>query len=186
MKINKATTKTAVIILCMIAMAWVGFMAGFYEATGSIPFHLAGESALPPSEIVKATIAEVEQTLAPLRDMEYGQGWNCLDYAWEGMRRLNWDGQLAMIARLDLTPDPDHAVLIVPTTDEGWVFIEPQSGVRIYPRAGGRYMGCADIAGVYVMNITWYSINEYLIDVAEGNWDDTATANFEDTRGEAQ
>jgi len=147
----------------------VGYTAGFNTATGGFSLGLLPSTSVsPPNDITRATLAEVEQALEPLRDMEYGQGWNCLDYAWEAMRRLHWQGQLAMIVQLDLEPDPNHAVLIVPTSDEGYVFIEPQTGKQIYPTIGGKYIDFTTIEGIYLMGITWTSFEEYLTDIDEG------------------
>ena len=137
-----------------------------------------GESIAPPADIVTGTAAEAEQALIPLQDMEYRQGFNCLDYAWEGMRLLHWKGQLAMVARLDLEPDPDHAVLIIPTEDEGWIFIEPQTGERIYPTPGGKYAGFTDIKGVYVMRLVWTAVDIYELSIAEGVVDTSALSYY--------
>ena len=112
--------------------------------------------------------------------MSYGQGFNCLDYAWEAMRLLHWNGQIAMIARLDLEPDPDHAVVIIPTTDEGWIFIEPQTGTRIYPTPGGKYVNFADIKDVYVMRLEWTLVDIYELSIAEGVVDTTALSYYLD------
>lgn len=181
MKIDSAKAKSVAVSLCIIGVAfWVGFMSGFFNATGGLPFDTGGEDVLPPSEIAKVTAAEAELTLEPLRDMSYGQGFNCLDYAWEAMRLLHWNGQIAMIARLDLEPDPDHAVVIIPTTDEGWIFIEPQTGTRIYPTPGGKYVNFADIKDVYVMRLEWTLVDIYELSIAEGVVDTTALSYYLD------
>lgn len=174
---TKAQVKSIALTVCVVGITfWVGFMAGFFEATGRIPFYTGNDVALPPSDIAKVTAAEAEATLAPLRDRDYGPGFNCLDYAWAGMRMLHWQGQMATIVRLDLEPNPDHAVLLVPTEDAGWVFLEPQTGAQIYPRVKGTYQNLADIIiGIDVMDITWIPINEYVDGIANGTLNGTAS-----------
>lgn len=181
MKLNKAKVKATVHIAVLIAICvFLGYLFGFLDATGGIPWlaSAGSESVGLPSDITRLTAPEAEQTLEPLHDKTYGEGYNCLDYAWEAMRLLHWNGQLAMIARLDLTPDPDHAVIIVPTTDEGWVFFEPQTGERIYPAPGGKYVNFANIEGVYVMGLSWMPIDVYLLEVAEGLSNTTALSYY--------
>jgi hypothetical protein len=181
MKITRFKVKPVLLTLCIVGLAFlVGFMAGFFEATGGLPMGIGRESMAPPSGIAKATLAEIEQTLAPVTQMEYREGFTCLDFAWEAMRRLHWAGQLAMIARLDLSPDPDHAVLIVPTSDEGWVFIEPQTGERIYPAAGGKYMDFTAIEGVYMMGLNWTPIDVYLLGINQGIVDTSSLSYYAD------
>lgn len=157
---------------------WLGFMAGFYHATGGLPMGIGqGESIVPPG-IETRTGAEARQAIEPLQTEQYRDGFNCLDYAWAGMRLLHWTGQTAMIVRLDLEPGPDHAVLIVPTSDEGWIFLEPQTGARIYPAVGGTYRDFTAIEGVYVMRLEWTPVDVYLSHVTDGSANATALSYY--------
>jgi len=179
---NKETERKVIrAILLTVAIFVIGYTAGFSHATGSLPTVWGGESIAPPAEMTRATLAEVKQTVAPVAQMDYGEGFNCVDYAWEAMRRLHWAGQVAMIARLDLEPGPDHAVLIIPTSDAGWVFIEPQTGQQIYPTPGGMYIDFTVIKGVYVMRLEWTDIDTYALSIAEGVVDTSKLSYYADT-----
>lgn len=168
-KLDQKRMKLILTTLLFVALAFgIGFVAGFDHATGSIGMgFFGGTSYSVPDDIAKRSYAEAEATIAPVANMEYTEGFNCLDFAWEAMRLLHWNGQLAMIVQLDLDPDPNHAVIIVATSDEGWVFFEPETGARIYPTVGGYYLD-ARIEGVYVMGISWTSMEQYLDEIATG------------------
>jgi len=165
MKFNVAKfERIGTIIILVIMIGWTGFMAGFYEGTGTVPWISVGQSqvALPPQELTVVTTAEVTDTINVLSDRTYGEGYNCVDYAWEAMRLLRWKGQESYIVRLELDPGPDHAILLVPTEDKGWVFIEPQGGYEVTPTVGARYSNLATITGIYVMAIVWRDYDTYV------------------------
>jgi len=180
MTTNDKARKAVSIILVLVAVGLLGYMLGFNTAVGGFAFGASwGQSTTPPSDIARATLAEVKETLAPMTQIEYREGFNCMDFAWEAMRLLHWNGQLAIIAQLDLEPGPDHAVLLIPTSDEGWVFLEPQTGKQIYPTPGGKYIDfTATIEGVYVMDLEWVSIDDLLLEVSEGAVNTTALSYY--------
>ena len=169
MKVNKAKLKFIVSVsLILLASSGLGFMAGYYEGTGVFPTLYPAESIAPPADLATVTADETEQTLSVLKDKEYGDGYNCVDYAWEAMRLLRWQGQSSVIVGLgiDAEPGPDHAILLVPTKDKGWIFVEPQTGVEaIGVVVGGKYVGKL-IRSVEVLVVSWISYEDYLNDIA--------------------
>jgi len=178
MKQTRRLERVAIILVVIVGAGLLGFMGGFHTATGSFPFNAQSIPIVPPADVAVGTVTEAEQAIEPLQDKTYEAGYNCLDYAWDAMRMLHWQGQTAMVARLDLEPDPDHAVLIVPTSDKGWVFLEPQTGKQIYPTAGGMYMDFTRIEGVYVMTLGWTLIDTFLLSIDEGVVDNSALSYY--------
>lgn len=170
MKFNVAKfERVGYIAILVIICAWLGFMAGFYEGTGSFPITSRGKPVLPPQEITAVTAAEVTDTVGALSDKPYGEGYNCVDYAWEAMRLLRWKGQESYMVRLTLDPGPDHAILLVPTEDKGWIFIEPQGGYEVKPTVGGKYSSLHTITGIYVLIMSWRDLDEYLAQWGNGD-----------------
>lgn len=157
----------SLVVLIMVA-GFMGFVAGYYEGTGIWPSFQQGEPALPPIDVPAMTSTEIAGAVAEIPMPEYGEGYNCVDFAWAAMRHLQWQGQIAGIVRLDLDPDPDHAVLLVATDDDGWVFMEPQTGQQIKPHVGGKWASGQTITGIYVMAIDWVPLDEYVA----GEWQD--------------
>lgn len=162
-KVNRSKLFSALaVLIIMVTAGGMGYIGGYYAATGIFPqFFSVSESIAPPSELTTVTASEVEDTLAPLRDKDYGEGYNCVDYAWEAMRLLRWQGQASVIVKLDLDPDPDHAILLVPTEDEGWVFIEPQTASIVYPTVGGHYQIYQTIKAIDIMVLEWIPYDAY-------------------------
>jgi len=165
MKVNKAKLKAIVAIaVILLAGGSLGFIVGYYEGTGVMPTLYPSESVRPPSNLVMVSAIETEQTLSALQDKEYGNGYNCVDYAWDAMRLLRWGGQSSVIIGLDIDTDPelDHALLLVPTQDKGWIFVEPQTGKQIASVVvGGRYVG-QTIKSIDIMTIVWMPYEDYI------------------------
>ena len=135
--IRKRVAQILAILVVMALVGFTGFSFGYYRATVMMPIGNGGQAIMPPEHLMVATASEALATIQELQDKQYEQGYNCLDYAWDVMRLLNWKGIPAVIVRLDLEPDPDHAIVIVPTEDEGWVFIEPQTNSIIHIHTEG-------------------------------------------------
>ena len=155
-----------IIMLVTVCASWFGFLTGFYHATGTWPTFREGALAMVPTELNPLPTVETQETVAGLKDKEYGEGYNCLDYAWEGMRLLQWQGQPVVIVRLDLEPDPDHAILLVGTSDQGWQFLEPQTGKIVRPAVGGRYGDLQLVKAIDIMTITWRPLADYIADTS--------------------
>lgn len=159
-------------LIVVAAALFLGFNGGFYVATGTVPMYTHTPSAMMPAQNATMPLDDVKGAIAPVRDNTYGEGYNCVDYAWDAMRRLSWQGQKATIVRLTLDPPPSHAVLLVPTGDAGWVFIEPQTGNQIYPKVGGHYgLGLQRVVAIDVMAVWFMPLDDYLNDYAHREGD---------------
>lgn len=149
----------SVITIALIALSLtVGFLVGHFYGTGTFPAS-AGRGIRPP-EAVNATLGDVQAVLTPLKEQEYRDGFNCVDFAWEAMRTMRWQGYEALIIVLELDPEPHHAVLLVPTKDEGWSFLDPQCNCTIKPSVGGRYYD-RTITAIYVLQLDLVNIEEF-------------------------
>lgn len=157
--------------LIIIAVMFLGngWLLGFYTGTGTFPWvshsvqvELPPESQVVPSEAVAEAL--VEDTTS---EQEYEQGFNCLDYAWKVMRALQWQGIDTRIVKLDYGNDSGHAVLLIPTTDRGWIFVDPQSDQEIEPYVGGFYQG-RTIKSIDVLVMKWVDIETYNVEDSDG------------------
>lgn len=147
------------VIVGLITLSlFTGFLSGHYHGTGTFPLPERGVSTPAISE---ASLMEAQLSLAPMKEREYAEGFNCVDFAWEAMRVLRWAGKESEIALLVLEPSPNHALLLVPTADAGWVFVEPQSGLQTKPQVGGRYFG-RTITAIHILQFTTVSLEEFL------------------------
>lgn len=151
-------------VLVLSACVGLGYVGGYYEGTGVLPSLRSPESITPPPSLTMASAVETEQTLLALQDKDYGEGYNCVEYAWDAMRLLRWQGQTSALVGLDIDADPelDHALLLVPTEDKGWIFIDPQIGKQVINVVvGGKYAG-QPITAIYVMVLNWIPFEDYI------------------------
>jgi hypothetical protein len=159
---------TLVFAICL------GIMIGFYIATGgSIIDKLSpGPSAYVPNATLQS-LSTTEDILNTQPIQSYGSGYNCVDFAWAAMRALQWQGQPSAIVRLGFTDGTGHALLIVPTSDNGWRFIEPQANIVVYPSIGNIYDGKV-IANITILTATWAPFKAFEQDPNFGiqGWDD--------------
>lgn len=155
--VNKKQTLSFMAITCLCLV--VGFVAGYYEASGMLPIFTKAETIGVP-EMTKPTITEVQTTLEELPDRKYEVGYNCVDFAWEAFRALAWEGQPSAIVMVTFEEGKNHALLLVATTDQGWVFIEPSAGMMIRPRVGGVFNG-KTIASMKVLVMRWVDYMEW-------------------------
>lgn len=147
------------IIVGLITLSlFTGFLSGHYHGTGTFPLPERGISMPVVSEV---SLVNAQLSLEPMKAREYQEGYTCVDFAWDAMRLLRWEGKESVIALLILDPEPNHALLLVPTADKGWVFIEPQTGLQTKPQVGGRYFG-RKIAAIHVLQFTTVSLEEFL------------------------
>lgn len=154
--IRQTIANLAMVGLCM----FVGFVSGFYAGTGMLPTFTQSK-AIVPEEMSVTTLEATQSAIKGITLKDYEEGYNCVDFAWDAMRQLAWEGQPSAIVALDLEPDPNHSLLLVPTEDEGWVFIEPQAGVVVKPRVDGMYQG-RKIVAIRVLKIVWIPIDEFI------------------------
>lgn len=138
-----------------------GILAGWYLGTGSLPQIGQSVSTLPP-DITNRSLTEVSDMLKEdkTNELPYGEGWNCVDYAWTVMRSLSWQGINSAIIGLHYEDGTRHALLAIPTTDSGWVAIDPQSDGKVNPTVGGYYNG-KRVARIEVLIMQWVDIEEF-------------------------
>lgn len=146
------------VVCCALGM---GFIAGYYEGTGILPTIRASEGVLPPEDVAIVSLQDTQTTILILQDKEYGEGYNCVDYAWEAMRLLRWQGQESAIVSLVLESGSGHAMLLIPTTDSGWVFLDPATGVHLKPRVG-MTLGGRKVTAINVLQLIWVPIDDFL------------------------
>lgn len=163
---RRKAERTVALILLLIGWLYIGFTIGYWQGTGLSPFHGSfpwqnNSVGLPPATVGNVSADEVQSEITVLQDKEYGVGYNCLDYAWDAVRLLRWDGHTANVVALRLDPEPNHAIIIV-ATDNGWIFMEPQTGEVVTPRVGGKYGNFQTIEAIEVMEVHWVSLDYYL------------------------
>lgn len=165
----------SIFVVSTLSCIVVGFAAGFSYGTGSSAMSLI----IPPKSIAPPPIAAVElETITDALDEQpksaYQEGYNCVDFAWSAMRTLQWRGQPSAIVRLGFPDGTGHAILLVPTADKGYQFIEPQSNQIIRPMVGSIYDG-RTISNMTILEIRWIPFDMFLLDPNYGiqGWDDT-------------
>lgn len=142
----------------------MGFGIGFEYGTGVPITSLFGpnKSVTTPANITVRTTSDAQAIIEEaLQDKSYGPGYNCLDYAWDAMRALNWDGQPAAIAAVMYDNRKGHAAVLTATEDRGWVFLDPGTSMIIKPTVGGRLMEHT-ITDIKIMTIHWVQIDDFL------------------------
>lgn len=142
-------------LVAMLGSAGLGAFFEFYTGTvGRIP-SMQAKVIVPEVPETETTLVEVRRYLERDKtdEIEYKEGFNCYDSVLLTKRNADWEGILAIPAAL-IYEDGGHAILLFPTTDGGWIFVEPQEDLVIYPRVGQFYRGKK------VIRIDWY----------EGRW----------------
>lgn len=137
----------------------VGTLYGYQWGTGTFPFGSQGQVALPPDIALNHTAAEVfEFVEADLTDIkEYGEGFNCVEFALLMAREAHWAGIPAEVVKIDFTDGgTSHMILGFPTIN-GWVFVDAQSDLVLSPRVGAQ-MGGRTISGLFLLTIDWVSM----------------------------
>lgn len=62
--------------------------------------------------------------------------YNCVDFSWDTMRALNAEGIEARILIITYSNGEKHSANIIPTSDKGWIIVEPQYDKIITPEVG--------------------------------------------------
>lgn len=147
-----------VTVVCLVA----GFSAGYEYATGRpvLDIWKTSKSIAPPAEIVATTLDTTTNILASQPQQTYQEGYNCLDFAWGAMRTLQWQGQPSAIIRLGYSDGSGHALLLVPTSDKGYQFIEPQDNEVVHPEIGLKYQG-QTVIEITVLKLTWVPLQTF-------------------------
>lgn len=151
------------VTIIMVLLVGNGFLWGFWTATGDSPLVLLqhSESYAPP-DMQSVDLGGLTDILTEdnTSEQEYREGYNCIDYAWEVMRNLQWEGIDSGIIALTYADGTGHAILIIPTEDEGWQFVDPQSDELVNPKIGSYYNG-KRVVEIEVMVIEWVDIKKF-------------------------
>lgn len=154
-KILRGISRLCLALFLMGCCVAFGFGAGFEFGTGLPAITLItatqSEPASIPETLVVKTTEEAKQVVEEaVTDKVYDIGYNCLDYAWDSMRALHWDGQPATMATIIYESGKGHAIVLAATTDGNWTFLDPKTGIELHPVPGGFWAG-KKIVSVKVM-----------------------------------
>lgn len=131
--------------------------------SGGLSFALPDTVILPLSEI-----RDIIRT-----DEESRKGYNCVEFAMDASRRLRWAGQLSATVAVEFDEGPGHIILLVPTSDAEWVFIDPKTLRVLKPVVGGSLSG-KEITQLLVRTETWIPLEEFVADPVltkySGSW----------------
>jgi hypothetical protein len=143
------------LILWGSLFAIFGVVFGYHWGTGIWPF-TESQVILPPATSNMTTAADVNTFLASdnTSDYEYKEGFNCVESALMASRNAVWQGIPAGVCKLNFQSGIGHMMLIFPTVDAGWVFVEPQSQSVVHPIIGGVYFG-ERVTGIDILQLSW-------------------------------
>lgn len=157
--INWKQALSTLVLMCICVVS--GYFAATYVLVGSLP-NLHQSKSITSPEMSIATLDEVQLTINELTDREYEEGYNCFNFSWDAVSLLAWEiGQPATIVSIEFEEGPNHAIIIVPTTDNGWIMIEPQANIIVKPHVGGIYDG-RKVTAIRVMTTVWTPIDEFI------------------------
>jgi len=144
------------LILSLVGLSgFLGILCGYHWATGELPF-TKHEVILPPVTQSNVTSSQVSDFLSTDNTslQEYREGFNCVESALMAARNAVWKGISAEVVRLEFTNGLSHMMLVFPTNDSGWVFVEPQTDGIVYPGVGSSYEGMS-ISEIDILNMSW-------------------------------
>lgn len=167
MRIKKIARWLSVSASIVIVLAW-GFTLGFYVGTGELPQIVKPDrpETLPIPQAQSISTIESFLSNDTTNEIEYDQSYfNCLDYAWTLMRRMNLEGIESRIVKVSFEGDGySHALVLVPTTDRGWILVEPQDDSEVDIKVGRFYlhnMGWIVVKSIEVLDYDWVDIEEF-------------------------
>ncbi len=138
-------------IWCLMAICvFMGILIGYKWGTGELPTFTESEGISVPETVITTT-ADVQETLEQVPFEEYGFGYNCVDIAWAAARALEWQGQPSRVAGIFFESGSGHTIVLTATTDEGGIYVDPQTGLTLMPRVGGM-MGGHRITGIGILD----------------------------------
>jgi hypothetical protein len=151
---NPLGVLTGIFCLCFLFTV-IGTIFGYHWGTGIWPF-TESQVILPPATSNMTTAADVNTFLASdnTSDYEYKEGFNCAESALMASRNAVWQGIPAGVCKLNFQSGIGHMMLIFPTVDAGWVFVEPQSQSVVHPIIGGVYFG-ERVTGIDILQLSW-------------------------------
>jgi len=164
-RFGKRTLALASVLIIFIIGIIFGFSMGFEYGTG-LPFiptlMTPTQESVGTPDIALKTTEEAKQVVEEaVKDDNYDIGYNCLDYAWDSMRALNWDGQPAAIAGIIFEDGKGHTLVLTATTDDNWLFLDPQSGAKVTPIPGSYFAG-EKIVALKIMVIHWVDYDDFV------------------------
>lgn len=146
-------------IFLLVFGLW-SFSFGVFVSTGTLPFGPRTESIVPPEMQSTVTAAQAEQVIEEsLLDLaSYGERNNCVELAFVAARQLWWGGYQSTVVRIDFSDGSGHMLVGVPTSDEGWKFLDPQGNVWVSPVVGGLWQGKVITGLYYLSDFVWEAI----------------------------
>lgn len=164
-KVKMSGWRVLNLCIAMVMIFLVGVVAGFYSGTGTFPNLLlsAHEDVITPELAVETSAEDLTEALVEDKvDNEvYREGFNCVDFAWNAMRSLQWSGIQSTIVRLSFTDGTQHAILLVATSDRGWLYVDPQTDSSIIRPVVGGYFFDRKIESIDVLVMGWFDIQEF-------------------------
>jgi len=154
------TQRVLAFSMSVLMSSFLGGVAGFYVGTGEYPFVETQAISLPAqSESYTAEDIKVFVEADNVELNKYDTGFNCVEYALLLARNAHWQGLPAQVISLTYKEGVGHMILAFATEDEGWVFIEPETGKEIYPKIGQIY-GSRRITEMMILQTRWIPFEE--------------------------
>jgi len=160
------TRRQKIVQLISMAMllysgVFVGYVYGYVEGTGTMPFGPKGESIVPP-ELTKTTSNKVVEFVKnDMTDLEqYRHGFNCVEFALLAARNAWWEGVPSVPVRIDFEGGGSHLILGFPTEDKGWMMLNPEGDLFIKPRVGGKFLDKRIMGIFYLHDLVWRPVEE--------------------------
>ena len=144
-------------MVLMLFSGILGIMGGYFLGTGTMPFVNPPETIIPTAPQAVVSRAETLDfiTSDATNLVEYGEGYNCVEYALVLSLKGRWQGLPAMVIRVDFEGQPlNHLLVAYHTTDGGVIYFDPATDTLVYPRIGGELAG-KKITGLYILQSQW-------------------------------
>jgi len=144
------------LILSLVGLSgFLGILGGYHWATGELPF-VKHQGILPPVTGNTSSLEQVQSFLSTDNTslQVYREGFNCVESALMAARNAVWKGIPAEVVRLVFVDNTSHMILVFPTNDSGWLFVEPQTDSIVYPQIGTVYSG-SKVSEIDLLNLSW-------------------------------
>ena len=164
MKYKNLSLRTQRVLAFFVSVLMSGFLGGLvgysYATGGEMPFQPTQVIALPTqSENYTSEDVEVFMEADNTELNKYDTGFNCVEYALLLARNAHWQGLPAQVISLTYKEGVGHMILAFATEDKGWLFIEPGTGKKIYPKIGQIY-GSRRITEMMILQTRWIPFEE--------------------------
>ena len=144
------------------AGGFMGWIAGYQEGSGTMPFGPQGESIIPPG-IERTSAAKVVEFVEADETnlIEYGVGFSCEQFSLLTAGNAEWEGIPAYVVRIDFENEEiSHMIVGFPTEDENWKFLDPQGDIWVKPRVGGMFLDKKITGLFYLSDFVWTPLVE--------------------------